>query len=256
MLEETLRERTSALERSYAEFEQFAYVASHDLQEPLRTITSYVQLIERRYGQVLDERGKQYVTHVVSGARKMRSLIVDLLDYSRATMTPLDESSVDANAALSSAQASLEALIADSRAHITSVRLPVVAMDAGSLVRVFQNILSNAIHYCTERRPEIHVDCVVDDNWATMSERDNGIGIAPEHQRRIFQMFQRLHTHLEKPGTGVGLALCRRLVARANGEIWVESHVGAGTTFFVRLRQLKQGIAAHDWSTSYFMRRR
>ena len=246
MLEQALRERTNALETSNGELEQFAYIASHDLQEPLRTITSYVQLIERRYAQRLDDRGRQYMTHVVSGARKMRSLIVDLLDYSRATMAPVEESSADAHAALSSAQAALETLIAESGAKISSAALPVVAMDAGSLVRVFQNLLSNAIHYSAGRRPEIHVDCVIEGGWATLSVQDNGIGIAPEYQRRIFQMFQRLHTHLEKPGTGVGLALCRRLVARANGEIWVKSEPGAGATFYVRLRHVNARTSAND----------
>jgi len=236
MLEQTLRERTEALERSNAELEQFAYIASHDLQEPLRTVTSYVQLIERRYGNVLDERGRKYVEHVVTGARKMRSLIVDLLDYSRATMAPTEGSQVDANEALSSARTSLEALFTESGAILTSSPLPIIAMDAGSLIRIFQNLLSNAIHYRSEKRPEIRVQVVKDNEWCTLSVQDNGVGIAPEYQRRIFQMFQRVHTHLGRPGTGVGLALCRRLVERFNGEIWVESTVGVGSTFYVRLR--------------------
>ena len=236
MLEEALRERTAALERSNAELEQFAYIASHDLQEPLRTVTSYVQLLERRYGQVLDIRGRQYINHVVMGAQKMRGLIVDLLDYSRATMATPEASAADANDAFASAQALLGALIADTEAELSSAHLPVVAIDAGSLVRVFQNLLSNAIHYRSAQPPRIRVDCAVDEGWATFAVRDNGVGIALEHQRRIFQMFQRLHTVPDRPGTGVGLALCRRLVERAQGEIWVESHVGAGSTFYVRLK--------------------
>lgn len=236
MLEQTLRERTEALERSNAELEQFAYVASHDLQEPLRTVTSYVQLIERRYGNTLDERGRKYVEHVVTGAHKMRSLIVDLLDYSRTTMAPAEGSSANASEALHSAHASLGALFADSGAKLTNSALPLVRMDHGSLVRVFQNLLSNAIHYRSDRTPEIRVQASTDGEWSVISIQDNGVGIAPEYQRRIFQMFQRVHTHLGRPGTGVGLALCRRLVERSSGEIWVESVVGIGSTFYLRLR--------------------
>lgn len=236
ILEQTLRERTEALERSNAELEQFAYIASHDLQEPLRTVTSYVQLIERRYGNALDERGRKYVEYVVTGARKMRSLIVDLLDYSRATMAPMEGSQVDANEALISARFSLEALFTESGATLISSPLPVIAMDAGSLIRIFQNLLSNAIHYRSERRPEIRVQATTEDESCMLSIQDNGVGIAPEYQRRIFQMFQRVHTDLGRPGTGVGLALCRRLAERFNGEIWVESTVGVGSTFYLRLR--------------------
>lgn len=236
ILEQTLRERTEALERSNAELEQFAYVASHDLQEPLRTVTSYVQLIERRYGNTLDERGRKYVEHVVTGAHKMHSLIVDLLDYSRATMAPTEAGAADAKTALNSARASLEALFADSGARLTNSPLPVVNMDHGALVRVFQNLLSNAIHHRSDRSPDIRVQSTTDREWCVISVQDNGVGIAPEYQRRIFQMFQRVHTHLGRPGTGVGLALCRRLVERANGEIWVESTVGVGSTFYLRLR--------------------
>jgi PAS domain S-box-containing protein len=246
MLEEELRERTAALERSNFELEQFAYIASHDLQEPLRTVTSYVQLLERRYADGLDDRGRQYINHVVIGARKMRSLIVDLLDYSRATMAPPEATSVDANEALASAQALLGALIADTDAQLSSTRLPIVAMDAGSLVRVFQNLLSNAIHYRSSRPPEISVDCYIDDDWATIAVDDNGVGIAPEHQRRIFQMFQRLHTVPDRPGTGVGLALCRRLVERAHGEIWVSSKVGVGSTFYIRLKIAARGDGSNE----------
>lgn len=240
LLEDELRQRTAALERSNAELEQFAYVASHDLQEPLRTVASYVQLLERRYAHVLDEAGREYISHVSAGARKMHSLIVDLLDYSRATMGPCEEARVvDMSVALQEALSSLDASIRETHTIIDAVPLPTVVMQPAALVRVLQNLLSNAIQYASEQPPYIKVRCERRDGWVTLKVRDNGIGIAPEHHRKIFQMFQRLHPESEKPGTGVGLALCKRLVEAVHGDIWVESTHGSGATFFVRLEEVK-----------------
>ncbi len=238
VLEDELRQRTAALERSNAELEQFAYVASHDLQEPLRTVASYVQLLERRYGHALDQAGREYISYVSAGARKMHSLIVDLLDYSRATMGPREGADVsDMGVAMQEALGSLEASIRETHTTLDVAPLPKVVMQPAALVHVLQNLLSNAIQYGSEQSPRVEVRCDRNNGWVTLSIRDNGIGIAPEHHRKIFQMFQRLHPESGKPGTGVGLALCKRLVEAADGEIWVESQVGAGATFFVRLKE-------------------
>lgn len=236
-LEETLRERTAALERSNAELEELAYLASHDLQEPLRTVTSYVQLLERHYGSQLDQRAREYISHAVTGARRMRSLVTDLLDYSRAVMggSQHEHKLADGTAALDTALEAVSALLAETGARVHRVPLPKLAIDEASLSRVLQNLLSNALHYRSDVPPRIDIRCEASQGWAQIAIADNGIGIAPQHYRRIFLMFQRLHTTEERPGTGVGLALCKRLVERASGQIWLESELGRGTTFFVRL---------------------
>lgn len=248
-LEETLRERTQALERSNSELEEFAYLASHDLQEPLRTVTSYVQLLERHYGAQLDGRAREYVAHAVAGARRMRHLVTDLLEYSRAIADTEAPRGADGTAALDSALHAVMALVTETGARVLRVALPRIAMDDASLSRVLQNLLSNALHYRSEAPPRVELSCQVEGGQALIAVADNGIGIAPQHHRRIFQMFQRLHTQGERPGSGVGLALCKRLVERAGGQIWLESEVGRGSTFFVRLplaeaaRELPEGAS-------------
>ena len=234
-LEETLRQRTAALERSNADLEEFAYLASHDLQEPLRTVASYVQLLERQYGSKLDARAHEYIAYAAAGARRMRRLVTDLLDYSRAVATPGELQEADGTAALDNALQSVAALVSETRARVVRAALPRLAIDEASLTRVLQNLLSNALNYRAEVVPQIVVSCQIDGPSAVIAVADNGIGIAPQHQRRIFQMFQRLHSSHDRPGTGVGLALCKRLIERADGQIWLESEVGRGTTFYVRL---------------------
>jgi len=230
-----LHEHSAALERSNAELEEVAYLASHDLQEPLRTVTSYVQLLERHYGPQLDQRAREYISHAVAGARRMRNLITDLLDYSRAVAKAEEVKQADGAIALEVALQALSALLVETGARVARMPLPRLAIDEASLSRVFQNLISNALHYRSERSPCIDIRCVVAQGSAQISIADNGMGIAPQHHRRIFQMFQRLQTSDARPGTGVGLALCKRLVERASGEIWLESEVGRGSTFFVRL---------------------
>ena len=234
-LEETLRDRTAALERSNEELEELAYLASHDLQEPLRSVTSYVQLLERHYAGQLDQRAREYISHAVAGARRMRNLVTDLLDYSRAVARADEVRLADGSAALDSALEAVSALLVETSARVHVMRLPKLAIDEASLSRILQNLLSNALHYRTEAVPRIEVRCEVSEGWAQISIADNGIGIAPQHHRRIFQMFERLHTADDRPGTGVGLALCKRLVERASGQIWLASEVGRGSTFFIRL---------------------
>lgn len=235
VLESVLRERTSALERSNAELEQFAYVASHDLQEPLRTITNYVQLLDRRYRGLFDERGHTYMDFVVAGAKRMKELITDLLNYSRATTGDETLGECDASAALETAITSLASLFNESGAQLSAAPLPRVRIREPALVRIFQNLLANAIRYTEKSAPQIEVNCARADGFATLSVKDDGVGIAKEHHARIFQMFQRLHSPQRCAGTGVGLAICRRLVAAVDGDIWVESERGKGATFYIKL---------------------
>lgn len=236
MLEKALSERSAALEASNAELEQFAFVASHDLQEPLRTVTSYVQLIERRYGAVLDVKGRGYVEHVVAGAKRMQALIGDLLACARATLKPDDDVVCDGDAALEASLALLAELIRDSGAIVERGPLGRVRIGEAALMRILQNLVANAIHYRSERVPRIEIASRREGDDVIVSVRDNGVGIAVEHHKRVFQMFQRLQERSGPPGTGVGLALCRRLADAAGGEIWVDSSPGSGSTFFVRLR--------------------
>jgi signal transduction histidine kinase len=166
----------------------------------------------------------------------MRRLITDLLDYSRAVAGNEEIKQADGAVALEVALQAVSALLVETGARVARMPLPRLAIDEASLTRVFQNLISNALHYRSERPPCIDVRCEVDQGYAQISVADNGIGIAPQHHRRIFKMFERLHTSDARPGTGVGLALCKRLIEGASGQIWLESEVGRGTTFFIRLQ--------------------
>jgi signal transduction histidine kinase len=231
------RERLlSDLSRSNRELEQFAYVASHDLQEPLRMVASYVQLLETRYKGRLDEKADTYIGFAVDGARRMQKLIQGLLEYSRITRKGAELRTVDVNQIVSQALANLSAAVKESRATITKDDLPTVLGDELQLVQLFQNLLANAIKY---RKPDTPPLVLISSGrknreWV-FSVRDNGIGIESEHFDRIFLIFQRLHTREEYAGTGIGLSLCKRIVERHQGRIWVESKPGEGSTFFFTL---------------------
>jgi PAS domain S-box-containing protein len=247
-LEEELAERAKQLEQSNAELEQFAYVASHDLQEPLRTIASYTQLLARRYEGQLDEKADKYIHYVVDGAQRMQTLIDDLLKYSRVSTSRQELQPVDCQEILEQAIGHLKVAIRQAGAEVsldpTCPRLPVVLGDATQLLQLFQNLISNGIKY---RQPEVKpvvqiaakpsqfknsVGC-----WL-FAVKDNGIGIDPQHRDRIFLIFQRLHTRNEYPGTGIGLAVCHKIVERHQGQIWVESQLGQGATFYFTLPQV------------------
>lgn len=225
------------LARSNAELEQFAYVASHDLQEPLRMVASYTQLLARRYEGQLDERADRWIGYAVDGAYRMQALINDLLSLSRVGTHGRDLESTDSAQALARALGSLTPAIADSGARITSDALPVVRADPVQLEQLFQNLVGNAIKF---RRPdvpaEVHVTAVRQraegrDEWL-FRVADNGIGLdTSAYAEQVFTLFQRLHTRDEYPGTGIGLAICRKIVERHGGRIWVESTPGAGATF-------------------------
>ena len=225
-----LRARTEELARSNADLEQFAYVASHDLQEPLRMVASYLQLIAQRYSGRLDADADDFINFAVEGATRMKQLINDLLNYSRAGRGP-EPVAIDLGAALRRALASLSLSIEETHAEITNDPLPLVIGDENRLYEVFQNLIGNALKFRSSDAPQIHIGASRAGGEWTISVSDNGIGIDPEYQTRIFAMFQRLHGREEYPGTGIGLAICKRIVERLGGRIWVDSQAEHGATF-------------------------
>ena len=223
------------LRRSNAELEQFAYVASHDLQEPLRMVTSFVQLLAQRYRGKLDEDADAFIGYAVDGAKRMQHLINDLLAYSRLGTRGSPFTLVSMEALLRDAQQDLQIAIEESRAQISHDSLPELYGDPSQLGAVLQNLLSNAIKYRGADAPQIHVSVRRQRNEWVFSVRDNGIGIDPKFAERIFIIFQRLHAPGAYPGTGIGLAVCKRILQRHGGEIWVESFPGQGATFYFTL---------------------
>lgn len=232
-MEEEQERLLADLARSNRELEQFAYVASHDLQEPLRMVGSYMQLLERKYKGKLDEQADEYISFAVDGAVRMQKLIEGLLAYSRIARGRRELRLVDANKAFTEAVSNLSAATEESHATVTKDDLPTISGDETQLVQLFQNLIGNAmkfrkpaiaplVHIAAEKRGREWVFCV----------RDNGIGISPEYYDRVFLIFQRLHSRAQYPGTGIGLALCKRIVERHRGRIWIESVPGEGTSFF------------------------
>ncbi len=229
--EEALRQTAEDLARSNRDLEQFAYVASHDLQEPLRVVTGFVQLLEQHCKGQLDEKAHSFIEYAVDGAKRMQTLIADLLSYSRVGSRHREPRPTDMGVVLRSALSNLSASIADSAAEITHGELPTVPGDDTQLVQLFQNLVGNAIKFRGEETPRIHVDARREKDHWLFSVRDNGIGIDPEFHDRIFLIFQRLHGRKQYPGTGIGLAICKRIVEHHGGRIWVESQPRQGTTF-------------------------
>ncbi|RPI96681.1 MAG: PAS domain S-box protein [Chloroflexi bacterium] len=230
--EAAMQRITEDLLRSNAELEQFAYVASHDLQEPLRMISSYVQLLARRYQGKLDSDADEFIAFVVEGTNRMQNLINDLLAYSRVGMRGNPFAPVSAEYLLEEALANLQLAIEESGAKITHDPLPTVNGDAIQLVMVFQNLLGNAIKFRGSEPICVHVGVTQAGNEWVFSVRDNGIGIDPRFAKRIFVIFQRLHERASYPGTGIGLAICKRIIQRHGGRIWVDSEAGKGATFY------------------------
>jgi light-regulated signal transduction histidine kinase (bacteriophytochrome) len=212
--------------------EQFAYAASHDLQEPLRAVAGCMQLLQQRYQGQLDTRADELIGHAVDGASRMQSLIHDLLAYARVSTRGRDLAPTDCEAVLKEALSNLATAIRESGSVVTHGDLPTVAADATQLVQVFQNLIGNAIKYRGERPPEVSIDVEHRAGGWQFSVCDNGIGIDPQYFERIFGIFQRLHTRKEYPGTGIGLALCKKIIERHGGHIWVVSQSGKGSTFF------------------------
>lgn len=229
-------ERTNAdLARSNSELEQFAYVASHDLQEPLRMVSNYTQLLARRYEGKLDGDADDSIAFAVDGAKRMQSLINDLLAFSRVGTRGKDLAPTDANAVLAQTLVNLQPAIEESGAKVTSDPLPTIAGDDGQRMQLLQNLIANAIKFRGEEPPAIHISASEQGNDYLFSVRDNGIGLDPQYKDRIFVIFQRLHGRDQYPGTGIGLAICRKIVERHGGRIWVESEPGKGATFFFTL---------------------
>lgn len=230
--EEQVQQSLADLHRSNQELEQFAYVASHDLQEPLRMVASYTQLLAEKYEGQLDAKAQKYIEYAVDGAVRMQRLINDLLTYSRISRKGQPREPTDSHAILGEALRNLEAAIKESRATVTNDDLPVVCSDPPQLLQVFQNLIGNAIKFHGVDRPRIHVSARdAGDGWE-FSVKDNGIGIDAQYADRVFAIFQRLHTRQEYPGTGIGLAVCKRIVERHGGRIWFESESGKGSTFY------------------------
>jgi PAS domain S-box-containing protein len=220
------------LTRSNEELEKFAYVASHDLQEPLRMVSSFVQLLEKRYKGNLDQDADDFINYAVDGANRMQVLITDLLAYSRVGRRGKEFKETACEAALDRALSNLQGVVEQSGAVVTRDPLPEVMGDGSQLTQLFQNLIGNAIKFCKDRTPSIHISAERKKNEWVFSVRDNGIGIAPEYFERIFSIFQRLHGRQEYQGTGIGLAICRKVVERHGGRIWVESDTGSGSTFY------------------------
>jgi PAS domain S-box-containing protein len=231
--QKALEQANTALRHANADLQQFAYSASHDLQEPLRMVAAYSELLQREFGGQLGEAGNEYIRHTIRGAQRMESLLRDLRTYmqvSTADQQPADD--VEAGEILRKTLGGLQQSIEESGAAVTSTPLPCVRMHGFELEQVFQNLIGNAIRYRTSAPPRIHITAGPRESDWLFSVQDNGIGIDPRFKEQIFGIFKRLHSNSKYPGTGMGLAICHRIVERAGGRIWVESEPGAGSTFF------------------------
>lgn len=243
---EILRRKSLELERSNADLERFAYIASHDLQTPLRNVISYAQLLARRYGGRLDQDADDFIGFIVEGSARMSQLIQDLLNYARLSNSVEPLAVVDAGQALQQALANLAGVVEHSHTTVEAGDLPMVRANPAQLVSLFQNLVDNAIKYADPSRPpHIRITARSDQSgWWTIAVADNGIGIAAEYFEQIFVVFQRLHTPGDRSGTGIGLAICQRIVQHCGGRIWVESSPGQGATFLFTLAAAETGLSS------------
>jgi len=233
--EDALARHTNELARSNSELEHFAYVASHDLQEPLRMISNYTQLLARRYQGRFDSDADEFIGFAVDGAQRMQQLINDLLAYSRVGTKGREFEDADLESVLDGALRNLTISIQESGAVITHDPLPALRADSGQLVQLLQNLIGNALKFRGDAPPRVHISAQRTGSEWVFGVRDNGIGIDQQYADRVFIVFQRLHTRSEYPGTGIGLAICKRVVERHGGRIWLESRPDEGTTFFFTL---------------------
>jgi signal transduction histidine kinase len=238
--EDELKHLSEELKRSNADLQQFAYAASHDLQEPLRVIAGFIKRLEKRYKDKLDEKAHEFIDYAVDGVRRMQMLIRDLLAYSQVETKGKRFTPTNCAEVLEQALFSLQSSIEESGAEVTCDILPSVMADASQLSRLFQNLIGNAIKFHGKDLPRIHVASEHRDNEWVFSVRDNGIGIDPKYFDRIFVVFQRLHTREEYDGTGIGLSICKKIVERHGGRFWVESEPGKGSTFYFSIPDRQQ----------------
>jgi PAS domain S-box-containing protein len=243
------KEKEEELHRANDDLQQFAYSASHDLQEPVRNVAVYSEIIAKRYHDLLDEDGRQFLGFLIEGGRRLTTLIRDLLAYTRAG-ADLSIAKSDSSAILQQALSSLAEAVRQSGGKVTYGPLPEVWMSSAHLQQVFQNLIGNALKYRTEEPPEIHVSAVLQGAEWRFSVRDNGIGIEPQYQEVIFGVFKRLHRDQKYSGTGIGLAICQRVVERYGGRIWVESAPGNGSTFFFTVPHVQAGKVATAQSST------
>jgi light-regulated signal transduction histidine kinase (bacteriophytochrome) len=230
--EQALRKQAEELARKNFDLEQFAYLASHDLQEPLRMVSLYTQLLAKRYQSHLDAEADEFIGYVVEGAKRMHQLINDLLAYTRLSSQGQNFVLTDCEDVLKQAQFNLQVTFKESGAKLTHDPLPKLMADTSQLVQLFQNLLGNAVKFRSEKPLQVHVSAQREEKDWLFSVQDTGIGIDPQYRDRIFVLFQRLHTDGHYPGTGIGLAVCKRIVERHGGRIWVESQLGQGATFY------------------------
>jgi light-regulated signal transduction histidine kinase (bacteriophytochrome) len=230
-----LEQRAQELERSNAELEQFAYVASHDLQEPLRTISSYTELLAEEYGDRLDGEGHEYMDFVVDGATRMQQLIKDLLAFSRVGTRGKEFAPMSFESVLQKVLGNLKLAIDECHAVVTFDELPEVIADESQIHQLLQNLISNALKFRSEQTPRIHVSASSKEKEWKFCIRDNGIGIDAEYFEQIFEIFQRLHSRRHYDGTGIGLAICRKIIQRHEGRMWVDSAPGQGASFYFTL---------------------
>ncbi|MGE5239106.1 MAG: sensor histidine kinase [Chloroflexota bacterium] len=239
--EEKLKQALADLERSNKDLEQFAYVASHDLQEPLRKVASFTELLAKRYEGKLDRNADRYIDYIVDGAKRMHVLINDLLAYSRVSTSTEKYVQTDCTEVITQVLDDMRKTIRESGAAVTYDHLPTVTADPTQIGRVFQNLIANAIKFRRDEPPRIHISARREGRGWIFSVSDNGIGIQPEFFDRIFLMFQRLHTRAEYPGTGIGLAICKKIIERHGGHIWLESEVDKGSTFYFSIPEKTGG---------------
>ena len=247
-LEQKVAARTAALTRSNEELRQFAYVVSHDLKEPLRTVSTFSQLLEERLGDNSDAETKEFLTYILSGVQRMSDLIDDLLAYASLDAAETRIKHVDLNLVLKEASFNLMATIQEAGAVIESDPLPEVLGDHVQLVQVLQNLIANSIKYRSAEPPRVHISSEWRDGELIVAVRDNGIGIDPAYSEGVFKLFKRLHARQDYSGNGVGLAICRKIVQRHGGRIWVESKLGEGATFYFTIAPARaQGTSDITW---------
>jgi light-regulated signal transduction histidine kinase (bacteriophytochrome) len=240
-----LRKVQKELALSNADLQQFANVASHDLQAPLRMITSYLQLLEKRNKEKFDEESMEYIAYAIDGAQSMKLLIKDILDYSRVETQGDEFRPTDMDTVVRTVIKDLARSIEEAGANISYDPQPTIRADHTQMVQLLENLIGNAIKFRSERTPAIHVSALRAGHFWQFSVKDNGIGLDLKYKARIFEMFQRLHTRDEYKGTGIGLAICKRIVERHGGQIWVESELGKGTRFYFTI---PMGPSDEDWS--------